>query len=187
MHRHLWVIVEREATAESFALPGSSLSALVAKMFAFHTVEAYLNFVGEKLAPEIWLNERNYFRMEPYRGFDGKFRKVMELTALPWIPNERPLKTILELKFLRDLIAHGKSERRAGEVLRPSDTDLKLPDTKLSELIAQGRLPMVLSDVEELLNQIHSCVNEKISDDPWLGGEALRGPLTYSAAQTLEE
>jgi hypothetical protein len=47
-------------------------------VFGFQTVEAYLNFVGERLAPEIWDDERNYFRREPYRGWDGKLRKVMD-------------------------------------------------------------------------------------------------------------
>jgi len=78
-------------------------------VFGFLTVEAYLNFVGERLAPGIWQDERNYFRREPFRGWDGKLRKVMELVEMPWPATiTRPLKTILELRELRDRIAHPK-------------------------------------------------------------------------------
>jgi hypothetical protein len=45
-------------------------------VFAFHTLDAYLNYAGEHLAPEIWQNEGEFFAKQPYRGFDGKIRKV---------------------------------------------------------------------------------------------------------------
>jgi hypothetical protein len=77
-HRLLWEIVEEQARLATERERDWSKPALVAMVFGFHTVEAYLNFVGERLAPEIWDDERNYFRREPYRGWDGKLRKVMD-------------------------------------------------------------------------------------------------------------
>ncbi len=53
----------------------------------------------------------------------------MDLVDLPWPdPASRPLKTILELKQLRDLIAHGKSERL---VVRPIIGRAALVDRKM--------------------------------------------------------
>ncbi len=92
-------------------------------MFAYHTVEAYLNYVGERIAPAIWKDERNFIRNEPYRGGSGKLRKIPDDVGLPWTPEDRPLKTVLELKEIRDIIAHGKAEKLQGELLHPPGTE----------------------------------------------------------------
>src|SRR5438093_9995333 len=111
LHRELWQIVQDQARISEGREQEWFRPTLAAMVFAFHTVEAYVNYVGEKLAPEIWADERNYFRKEPFRGWKGKLRKVLELAGMEWTPNEPPLRTVLELRNLRDLIAHGKSER----------------------------------------------------------------------------
>jgi hypothetical protein len=80
----------REAAAADVKEEGSFFHNLVALVFASHVVEAYLNYVGERLAPDIWKDERNYFRKEPYRGWEGKLRKVFELAGLPWNAADRP-------------------------------------------------------------------------------------------------
>lgn len=115
LHRELWRVVHIQGEIiEERKGRGAFYNDLIAMVFALHTVEAYLNFVGELLAPAIWKDERNYFRKEPYRGFEGKMRKVMELVSLPWTADVRPLKTVLDLKELRDLIAHPKTEHMGG-------------------------------------------------------------------------
>ena len=154
-------------------------------VFAFRTVEAYVNFVGERLAPEMWQDERNYFRREPYRGWDGKLRKVMELVGMPW-PDlvERPLKTILELRKLRDLIAHPKPEKLACESVHADGTEAPFPVSTLrSKFTPKDKLVRAVHDVEQFLNQIHSLAAPKVND-PWFGSEALRGPHQYSSGTT---
>jgi len=185
IHRRLWEIVEAEATLATELDEGWRNPTLVAMVFAFHTVEAYLNYIGELLAPDIWKDERNFFRREPYRGWDGKLRKVMELVALPWPdPVGRPLKTILELKQLRDLIAHGKSERLAGEVVHAPDTLSPFPSSTLVSMITpKEKLTPVLPDVEQFLDQIHSLAASK-TKDIWFGNRALQGPRSYSGRTT---
>jgi hypothetical protein len=64
-HRFLWEIVEQQAKLASEREREWLKPALVAMVFGFHTVEAYLNFVGERLDPAIWQNERDFFRKEP--------------------------------------------------------------------------------------------------------------------------
>jgi hypothetical protein len=184
IHRHLWVIVEEEARRAGESEQGWFNHSLVAMVFALHTVEAYLNFVGEQLAPEIWLDEQNYFRKEPYRGWNGKLRKVMKLVGLAWSPEDRPLKTILDLKELRDLIAHGKSERLVGEIVHAPDTMSPFPVSTLRSLVApKEKLTWILHDVEQFLNQIHVLAAREVND-AWFGTEALRGPMSYSSGQT---
>src|SRR5260221_10404931 len=92
-HRVCWeVVLEQHALADGRERDWYRPS-LVAMVFAFHAVEAYLNFVGELLAPDIWKNEREYFKKLPYRGFSGKLRKVMELAGHAGDGNAPPLKT----------------------------------------------------------------------------------------------
>ena len=139
------------------------------------------------LRPEIWQDERNYFRNAPYRGASGKLRKVMDLVALPWRDKERPLRTILELKHIRDLIAHGKAEKLCDTVIHPADTDAPYPVSKLRELIEpKDTLALVvLPDVEELLDDIHTRAKSLLKvPDEWFGKEALQGPCWYSSHTT---
>lgn len=185
IHRHLWDIVEAEANLALERETGWFNPSLVAMVFAFHTVEAYLNFVGERLAPQIWQDERSYFRKEPYRGWEGKLRKVLELVGLHWSPEERPLKTVLGLRDLRDTIAHGKSEKLKGEILHSQNTESPFPISRLTSLIIpKEKLTRILPDVEQFLNQIHTRAVQSVKDDLWFGTEALRGPRTYSARST---
>jgi hypothetical protein len=136
-HRWLWSIVEAEAAIAKQRERNWLKPAAVAMVFAFHTVEAYLNYVGETLAPAIWRDERNFFRRPPYRGLNGKLRKVMELVGMAWPqPVNRPLQSILELKPLRDLIAHSRSEEIVGTVFHSED-ELSFPPP--SKLISNDR------------------------------------------------
>jgi hypothetical protein len=186
LHRELWRVVEMQAKLSDERKVGSFYTDLVAMVFAFHTVEAYLNFVGGHLAPEIWKDERNYFRNKPYRGFEGKLRKVMELVGLPWSePADRPLKTVLELKELRDLIAHAKPEKFKDPVYHPAGTEPPLPLVvpTLNQLVTEQTRSVAVVDVEQFLDDIH-CLAKPRVNDVWFGSRALRGPSYYISHTT---
>jgi hypothetical protein len=186
LHRLLWQIVEEEAERASQDERNWFRPTLVAMVFASHTVEAYLNAVGERLASDIWKDERNYFKKVPYRGWEGKLRKVTELVGLSWTPADRPLKTVLELKDLRDLIAHGKPEKLVGEVVHSETTDAFPPLSTIRQMVTlKEKLENVLSDVPQLLTEIHSLARPKLkAPDIWFGTHPLRGPSEYSVHST---
>jgi hypothetical protein len=185
-HRVLWGIAKEQAGEALQRQEGWLNPSIVAQVFAYHTVEAHLNYVGERIAPEIWLNERNYFRNEPYRGALGKMRKIMDLVGLPWNEEDRPLKTVLALKDVRDLIAHGKAEKLQGEVIHPAGTDAHYPVSELRSVGAEKEtLSLVLSDVEEFLNSIQIAAKPLLkTKDIWFGDEALQGPPWYMGHST---
>lgn len=56
-------IVEEQAKIAQERERDWSRNTLVALVFAFHTVEAYPNYVGEKLAPEIWAHACDEVRL----------------------------------------------------------------------------------------------------------------------------
>jgi len=178
LHRVLWRVVQMQGEiAKERQGRGAFYNYLVSMVFALHTVEAYLNFIGELLAPAIWKDERNYFRKEPYRGFEGKLRKVLELVSIPWAVADRPLKTVLELKELRDLIAHPKTEQLGGSDQTPGNEipDLRLVPTTLSKMVTAEACAVSIRDVEGFLDNIHTAARPQV-DDPWFGPRALRGP-----------
>lgn len=186
IHRLLWRIVKEQAEEAEKRQEGWFNPGVVARVFAYHTVEAYLNYVGERIAPEIWKDERNYFRNEPYRGALGKLRKIMDLVALPWTPDDKPLKTILERKEIRDLIGHGKAEKLRGEAIHPPDTEAPFPVSRLREIVApKDTLALMLSDVEGFLNELQKRARPLLKvKDVWFGDEALQGPGWYSSPST---
>lgn len=184
-HRLLWEIAEEQAKLATEREREWSKPALVAMVFGFHTVEAYLNFVGEHLASEVWRDEQNYFRKMPYRGWEGKLRKVMELVGMPW-PEliERPLKTILELRELRDLTAHSKPEKLSGDIIHAEGTEPPFPESTFrSKFTPKVKFTTAIHDVEEFINHLHRLAAPKVNDI-WFGSEALRGPHEHSAGTT---
>lgn len=183
LHRELWRVVEQQCTFSAEQNSGTFYTNVAAMVFAFHTVEAYLNFVGEKLDPSTWRIEREYFRNEPYRGFAGKLRKVMEMVGLSLPESNRPLRTIYELKNLRDLIAHAKPEKLIGEVSQTDDLALPLVTATLQQLVTESARLLAVTDVEQFLNAIHVRAKPKIAD-VWFGDEALRGTAYHMLHST---
>jgi hypothetical protein len=190
-HRLLWEIAEEQAQIARDRDRGWVNFSLVAVTFSFHALEAYVNFAGEHLAPDLWVDEQNSFRKEPYRGWKGKLRKVFELTGVPWEPDVRPLKTIFELQELRDAIAHGKAERFSGTVEHDVDDDADidrlvptLQNPKVRAMVLpKGRLEDVLHDVRSLLDQMHPVVAAAV-DDPFFRATAVGGPASWMSRST---
>lgn len=186
-HRLLWQIAEQQAALARERDREWVNFSLVAVTFAFHALEAYVNFAGEHLAPDLWADEQNSFRKEPYRGWKGKLRKAFELTEVPWEPDTRPLKTVLELQELRDSIAHGKAERFSGTFNH--DTDVHklmptLPNSRIrSMVLPKERLGEVLDDVRSLLEQMHPVVASSV-DDPFFKATAVGGPAAWMSRST---
>jgi hypothetical protein len=92
-HRLMWAIVAEQAECAKQERDWGKPS-LIAMVFAFHAMEAYLNYVGPRLAPELWENERESFRG---CGFKGKLREVMERAGLDWQPGKPPIQTVLTM------------------------------------------------------------------------------------------
>ena len=133
LHKDLWRVVERQLDHALGTPRGAFYDDLVAMVFALHALEAYLNFVGERVAPEIWKDEREFFRNVPYRGFDGKVRKVLELVGLAEPACDiRPYSTVWVLKDLRDLIAHAKPMTFVKVIEHSSEEELLFLESPLS-------------------------------------------------------
>ena len=184
LHRELWRVVTRQIDHRNANPVGAFYDDLVAMVFAFHTFEAYLNYAGELLAPETWANERNFFSKQPYRGFDGKVRKILELADLPEPSRAiRPYSTIWMLKAFRDTIAHARPERFGSAVEHSTEDEPSLHATPMDATVTRDNADRAKVDVETFIEQIHVAAKPKISDI-WFGPSALSGPLQFSSGST---
>ena len=179
----MWSIVQEQAELARTRDREWSNPSLVAMVFAFHAMEAYLNYVGLRLAPDIWQNEREHFRAS---GFKGKLREVMDRAGLNWEPGKRLLQTVLGLEKLRNAIAHGKPEKRAGKLTHSRDAAPPYPAFSLRTMFTpKAKMPKAVHDVEQLANEIQKAAKPKLKvNDVWFRSEAFYGPQSYSSRRT---
>lgn len=184
LYRTLWQVVVRQVEHAEANPKGAFYDHLVAMVFAFHTLEAYLNHVGQKLDPDTWKDERNFFRKEPYRGFDGKVRKVLDLVGIPEpLRDQKPYSSIWVLKDLRDLIAHAKTERIEATYHHRADQMAPFHTPYLTKSVAASASALVWQDVHDFIETVHRHARPLVTD-VWFGSEALEGPISHSGGGT---
>jgi hypothetical protein len=110
----------------------------------------------------------------------------MDLVGIQWLQDDRPLKTILDLKTLRDSIAHAKPEKLAGEIVHPTGTEAPIFSSALRKMITpKDKLDLVLADVEKFLCNVHELAKAKLRiEDLWFGDHPLRGTSEYTVRST---
>src|SRR4030095_6767184 len=84
-----------------------TMAGMLIKYLAY---EAYLNFVGIRLDPDAWKNEREFFSKDPYTGTAGKLKRISEKLSIQVDRAQRPYQSIKALEKLRNYLAHGKPE-----------------------------------------------------------------------------
>ncbi|MHA7926326.1 MAG: hypothetical protein ACX936_14060 [Marinobacter sp.] len=99
---------QKEKTSESIAL--DCMSCLLALGL---TVEALINFAGEALVPD-W-EEREKYHV--------KLKKICGQLGYEFDETQEPLKTLKELKGLRDKMAHAKPAKREKELASLAEID----------------------------------------------------------------
>ncbi|MFZ3320753.1 MAG: hypothetical protein WA190_00165 [Usitatibacter sp.] len=185
LHKELWRVVDRQIAHSERFEQGSLYDDMIAMVFAFHALEAYLNYVGELLAPGIWKTEREFFSKQPYRGFDGRFRKVLELCEIAEPSREaRPHSTVWLLKSFRDLIAHGKPEHISHIVTHAAGEYVPRMQTILQTLVTKENTYRARDDILSVANEIHGAAKPKIKDN-WFGAAGpFEGALGYATGSS---
>ena len=105
-HEYLW----RAATAIAARLDADAEDthhlALPALLATFLAYEAFVNFCGHVLLPEVWKREKENFKGKT---LEHKVKIIASnLPMFVWRKGERPYETIRSLSAFRNLIAHGK-------------------------------------------------------------------------------
>lgn len=179
-HRVLWSACQRQLHVARSEPKGSWYFHLTAMLMGFMTYEAYVNFLGSKLQPELWKEERTTFRTAPYKGTSGKLRKLCELHDVPF-PDKgrRPFQSVTTLNALRDLVAHGKPDEFELTVRHAEGSNPALINCSLDDFVSERKAEQNLADLKEMIESLHAAFVAKEGIDLLLP-LALDGTLAMS-------
>jgi hypothetical protein len=163
-HRHLWtgvLTLRHLSEQEKF---GSDHPRLAASLFAYFALEAFLNYIGAQVAPEKWKNEHDEFsgrsnakqKDEPkYVGTPGKLDYLLDHLGIAanFPKQDRPRSTIGEVNFLRDAVAHTRSEP-IRQATRTRTGTVDVAKAGVYRLAEPEMLARVQKDVERLADAI---------------------------------
>jgi hypothetical protein len=157
-HRILWKVAELNSQAATSPGKGAKLHALGAMLLYFFAFEGYLNWLGNRIAPEVWEEERKFFSCPLYQGSLGKYRFLAKILRLPSPDaSSGPFQTAKGLLKLRDMAVHPKAE--AG------DTSVKFAEGhfprhyrgRLAEKVSPKKASRARDHLFELAEDLHRC------------------------------
>jgi hypothetical protein len=154
---------------------GTQCFYISAMLMAYLTYESYINFLGDRFAPEIWAKEREFFSQKVYRGLPGKLKYLAERIPIKGIKtNQRPMQTIRRLKKLRDFLSHGIVDKYEKTITHHRDKEPPLfgPYGRIDKLVAPELAARAVLDVREFIEFLHSQAREHaehiwLGEDPW--------------------
>jgi len=172
-HCELWRCCEQMATEASQAQKGAFYFDMAQMLFAFLSYESYLNFVGCRVAPKEWLNERSFFSLSPFQGIKGKLKLLEEKLAFKIDRSTDPYQTVAGLEQLRDFLSHGKPEIypiTSAAIKRSPDFPFS---GKLDHWITQEKAERARSQVLGLCRIIHRQAKstDRLKNDRQFGEE----------------
>lgn len=143
-------------------------------------MEAYLNDVGPRAAPEKWANEREAFSRGKHRGTLGKLEYLLELFALTYEKGQRPFQTAAELDRRRDALVHPRTEK-VDHVIEYRDA-AKVKTHKDPELFGFGDptfLAQAFEDIEALCDRIQGAAQQRLGQHKIMWPAAFRGAMWH--------
>ena len=130
-----------------------------AALLATAAFEAYLNFVGQAILPEVWKSERSFFSSANYRGTFGKLKRIAEeLNYVLPSTGRRPYSGARELQSLRDKLVHARPKRENYSVLHREDKWPRLPVAWLRKEAPVAKVIRLIIDTEELASGVHHAL-----------------------------
>jgi len=181
-HCELWDCCEHMASHAANATKGAFYFHMSEMLFAYLSYEAYLNFVGLRIAPEEWSDERNFFASGSYQGIRGKLKLIEEKLGFRVDRTAHPYNTVANLEQFRDLISHGKPDNyqvTSAAVKRSPDFPFS---GKLNQWVTPQKAAEAKSSVFELCRIIHEHVKQinRLKNDRTFGDEP------FSAVEQVE-
>jgi hypothetical protein len=136
-------------------------------VFTAFTLEAYLNWLGDKLFPHWSYLER----LKPKE----KLAVISDQLKVRVENSQRPWQTIKSLSDFKNSIAHGKPETIATESVEPIDVYLdqklsKIDRTDWEEFCTPGNAERAREDVEQIIRKLHAAAGLDESVDPFFSG-----------------
>jgi hypothetical protein len=181
-HEYLWRMASAVFTEAKVKEKQADYFTLTALLMYYSAFEAFINFCGYILLPEVWADERNYFKGKD-SGTDAKIAKLQEkLPDFVWQKGKRPYHTIHNLKTLRDSMVHGKVQASSYEtVFRGDGMHIKW---KLSwnTFVSTQKAESAIQDIKAFCETLRESMRKQ-SDHLHLIFPAFEGPLGTSEGE----
>ncbi len=162
IHCILWHCAESQMETAKEKLEGRFYFHLAAMLMSFLSYEAYLNYLGECIAPDIWENERKFFSKNPYRGINGKLKKLLEVLGYKPDKSAMPYQTISELKKFRDFVSHGKPEKYNDVAEHDEGQEpFMFYKRKTENYVSEEKAKRAVEDVKEFIDILHGLARKK--------------------------
>lgn len=156
-HRILWGAAEKNLQLCVSSNKDAKFFALSAMFLFFAAFEGYLNWLGTRIATEVWEDERTFFSRDPYRGTLGKYRFLAKILQLP-APSlaQGAFKTVTDLLKLRDMVAHPKPEAGERPVKIQEGYFPQRYQGELERRVSPNAANRAKNDIEQLAEELHS-------------------------------
>ena len=187
-HRLLWDSAQRHIRIAAGQPPDDAwLLHLSAGLLAAASFEAYLNYVGGEILPEVWSDERRYFSSGQYRGTNGKLKRIAEEVGWP-LPrrDRRPLSGVIELQALRDKMVHARPKKSTYRQVHKKGEWPDLPSTWLYREAPARRVLKLISDVETLAVSLNNSVLGSEFGDLVFGVHPFIGIVGFATHSSIE-
>lgn len=161
---------------------------LGALSMGFFALEAFMNHIIQALAPDVWKNERKCFSGRhpidgvKYYGSIGKLTYVHLLCDQRYDEKAADIQTVLKIKELRDMMAHGRSYYDEPDDIHLEELPTVPPPTsKLFEIGTHQLLVAAVQNFSGMRCKLFDAVKQR-SDGSDLGP---RPDLCISALQMI--
>jgi len=182
----LWSACQRNMNDAQNADSGSWYYYFTAMTMAYFCYEAFLNHLLYYIARDTWANEKEYFSKPPYKGTEGKLKKICEISGIDF-PNkgDKQYQQIRLLKELRDFVAHGKTEQYSTIVEAKSAPEATDIQCKLDELVSKNNAEKAILLLRDFIITINNKVREKTYCN-YLSLHPLEGFSGHASASEIQ-
>lgn len=181
-HEYLWRSAEALARRLSEDAADSQHLLLPALLTSIMAFEAFVNFTGYVVLPELWTEEKKNFKG---KGIEGKLGAIAkQLPGFAWQPGELPYQELARLIAFRDLAAHGKVQASEYQTERKADGTHFTFEHEWDNFLTQTAVANAMLQIKEYCQSLVVAMRTT-SDHLHLLSNAFEGPLA-SGSSTSE-
>ena len=173
-HESLW----RSSTALASRLAEDSDDShhllIPALLTTFLAYEAFVNFAGHVVLPDLWADEKKNLKG---KGIEGKLGMIVAaVPSFHWKKGESPYQKVRQLEVFRDLVAHGKVVVTKYKTIQQRDGSHFRFEHTWGEYLSQTSVLAARHDVHAFCQMLVADLRG-VSDHPHLIFNAFEGPV----------
>ena len=175
-YEDLWAAARSQMKAAQSIPCRKSSFYMCSMIMSVFTLEAYLNHLGDIVAPEKWKNEREFFGgKSPYRGVKGKLDFLAECCDFPIDKSRRPYQTVSNLLTYREIAVHGRTQWIEDERKIGLDGFWKPVTSNLRRAVSEEKAQRALEDTAALITGLNEHALIKYSRKRGIPARILSG------------